>query len=438
MTARKKKAIHLLELTVENFKRLRFARLKIDKGGKLIRITGDNFSGKTSLLEAVDALTGGAKRVPAGAINDEAEEGARSRIEGRYSNGWTVERRFSAKAPKGYLKVVDPDGEEGNQGDLNGWSSGVSAAPMFFFKLPEADQHEILLGFAGADVKKNLDELADRAVTLRTARTPFNSEVQRAERSPEPVGDRPDPVDVSTEMARLDELRDVQDLRTDAAHEVAEAQESVENTANAICEMEEKLTNLKLNLEGYRNVLSQAEATQTKLPEDPTDEIQTIRARIDSAQACKELAREWESHDAVQSAAAKSRKEAAKLTRLIKETEHKRKELVAGLKTDVPGLSFNEDGVPLLLGRELHAASGGQKATFAADVAFARNNDLRVALIDEGDALDDAAIAAMAKRAEANDFIVLLCTLGREGAGEIIVEDGVALTEGEEAPEEGA
>ncbi|KKK71412.1 hypothetical protein LCGC14_2914200, partial [marine sediment metagenome] len=159
-----------------------------------------------------------------------------------------------------------------------------------------------------------------------------------------------------------------------------------------------------------------------------------IAIRIADAESTDAVAREWESYDAVQTEAAKAREEAAKLSKAITSTIDARRKLVAGLKTDVPGLSFDEEGVPLLLGRELHAASGSQRATFAADVAFARNPKLKMALIDEGEALDEKSVAALARRAKANDFIVVLCTLGKEGAGEIVVEDGVALSEGQVAP----
>ncbi len=456
MTARKKtEAIHLLDLTVENFRRLRFAQIKIEKGGKLIRVTGDNFAGKTAVLQAIASLTGGAKKVPKGAMNDEAPEGAPSRIKGRYSNGWTIERKFTTKSAKGYLTAVGPDGESGSQGDLDEWSSGVTADPLFFFSLPQEDQHEILLSFAGTGVKKKLDDLAVKEAALRAERTPFNSEVQKAERTREPDSDRRERLDISAELERLDELRAVQDERLEVERGVREASSAVVTAEETLSDCRKGLAEREEELAAARKTVKDAEAdvaqmadrvegaeerkvdamvADEELPEDPTEEIQAVRLRIADAESTDTVAREWESYDAVQAEAAEAREEAAKLSKAITSTIEARRKLVAGLKTNVPGLSFDEEGVPLLIGRELHAASGSQRATFAADVAFERNPDLKMVLIDEGEALDDKSIAALARRAKEKDFIVVLCTLGKEGAGEIVVDDGVALSEGQVAP----
>ncbi|KKK53404.1 hypothetical protein LCGC14_3095150, partial [marine sediment metagenome] len=77
----------------------------------------------------------------------------------------------------------------------------------FFFELPQEDQHEILLSFAGTGVKKKLEDLAVKEAALRAERTPFNSEVQKAERTREPDSDRRERVDISAELSRIDELR---------------------------------------------------------------------------------------------------------------------------------------------------------------------------------------------------------------------------------------
>ena len=86
--------IHLVRVQAESLHRLRFAQVELDPQGQLVRVTGKNGAGKSSLLRVIREGLGGAGEVLPEAINDESEDGTGSlRLE--LSNGYTIERRFT-------------------------------------------------------------------------------------------------------------------------------------------------------------------------------------------------------------------------------------------------------------------------------------------------------------------------------------------------------
>ena len=61
----KKDGIHVVGIEVENLHRIRVALVKLLPGGGLVRVTGKNRSGKTSLLTTIKEAFGGAGAVTA-------------------------------------------------------------------------------------------------------------------------------------------------------------------------------------------------------------------------------------------------------------------------------------------------------------------------------------------------------------------------------------
>jgi len=173
--------IRLLELTVQNFRGLRFAHVKLDDEGRLIPVSGKNKAGKSSLLDAILSLTHGAKETPDDPINDEAGEGEKSFVRGKYSNGFTVEERFTEKGR--YLTVISGDGGQYKQGTLNEWIDGISGDPIHLWNLKEDRLLEVLLKTSTEpDALGKLAEYADAEEQIRTRRTPHNSTIQKIQR----------------------------------------------------------------------------------------------------------------------------------------------------------------------------------------------------------------------------------------------------------------
>ena len=93
-------------------------------------------------------------------------------------------------------------------------------------------------------------------------------------------------------------------------------------------------------------------------------------------------------------------------------------------KLPVPELSFGDEDI-LLDNLPFDQASTARKIRVSTALLMALKPELRVLLIREGSLLDDAARAALEADAEANNFVVLLETVGDgDGAGGITIVDG--------------
>lgn len=423
--------IYLLELVEENFRRLRFAHVQIEEGGRLLRVTGKNKQGKTSLLEGALALFRGTRQVPEEALNDDATKG---RLWGRFSNGFIIERRFTQAAPKGYLKIVGKDGGEHKQTLIDQWLGGSDADPMYLWALDPKKRRELLLRLAGEGVEAELQRLAAEAQRIEEVRKPFNSTVQRVNRLKPPEVEKPEPVDVADLMGRYQGLQKAAREIEDHSRELAQARNAHEQAQLAVKEAEATLARLRGVLDEQAQRL--ADLQEVDMGPDPSEELAQVREALNRADQDRDALAKWSAYEAELSAGEAAAEKAKELTAERDALLEERQKLVAGLDTGVPGLTFDAEGEPLIYGKPEAYLSGAQRVTFAADVCFASNPQLKLLLIDEGDALDDDSLAQLATRGAEKGFHVLVCTLGREGPGEIVVDDGVALSEGLEAPQE--
>ena len=82
--------IHVLAVHASNFHRLTFAEARVVPGVGLVRVTGKNGSGKTSLLRGIRSVLGGAKQVLPEALHEGTESGVYRIL---LSNGFVVERQ---------------------------------------------------------------------------------------------------------------------------------------------------------------------------------------------------------------------------------------------------------------------------------------------------------------------------------------------------------
>jgi len=120
--------IRLVSVEAENVRKLTTVAVRLDGEPGLFRVTGDNEEGKTTLLDIIAMLFGGAKAVKPDTIQM-GKDGAWCRAE--LSNGYSIEKRFTAAAPDGYLTVTTPDDAKPNapQTLLDGWCGLIASIP---------------------------------------------------------------------------------------------------------------------------------------------------------------------------------------------------------------------------------------------------------------------------------------------------------------------
>lgn len=476
---KKAEGITVIGVEAESFHRLRVAQVKVIPGQGLVRVTGKNGAGKTSLLRAVRAALGGAGEVLSESVVNEGSEDNTGQVRLQLSNGFTITRRFTEKSPKGVLTVVGPDGGKFGQGKLDEFVGPLSFDPIAFFELDSRRQREILLSIGSdPELPAKLDGLRKERAQKYEQRTPFIAKKRAASAIRQPDGERPEPVDVSGALARMGQLQAVERQRQDTIRanerrreqaqqtaraaiataageateaegrlegagrraaaailevehlerQLAEAREEVEKSKAAVVTAQLGMTEAMAALEALPTPESAAAAIpEEALPPDPTEEMEAIKVRIGEADVVRAAIEPWKAWDKAQLESKEASAEETRLTRLMDALEAQEKALIAAAGISVPGLSFAEDGSPLLNDRPLSVASGAERCRLAVAVAMAADPQLRICLLDEeANGLDLEGLQALDTLAKEHGFQVWACRIGLEGRGEIEVVDGVA------------
>jgi hypothetical protein len=433
--------IRIVGVSVANYRRLTFAQVKLEKGVGLVKVTGPNAAGKTSLLRAIRDTLGGPKGMvaPEQAVQDGADEASTSL---ELSNGFTVERAYSAEHPKGVLVVRGPDGGRYGQTQLSEWLGPLAFDPLSFFALDAAKQADTLLKLGtDPDLPAKLATLRAQRKEAYDNRTPHIVAQRAARAVPRPEGERPDPVDTSREMANLADLQGRQGHLEQAQRDVDEIKRRIEagrlvvaNLEADVAELEKKLAEARATAEAGRAKLARLEQDLDRKAEalcsmsDYSEAIRAVQSHIADAQAINEQLKPWDRWDKAQQDYEEATSQYALLTEEIEGYDRAKAALLANSGIDIPGLSFDDEGAPLLNGLPLAAASGKERIDLAVAVAFKANPRLRIALLDEANDLDLPALERLDQLAKQHRFQLWCVRIGLEGAGEIVVEDGFART----------
>jgi len=424
-------AIHIVKIEVRNSHRLSVAQCDFIPGKGLVVVTGLNASGKTALLQSAKGAIGGGKQVLPRTLKD-GEQSGYTMVE--LDNGYVITKKFSETHPKGVLTVVSPEGGKFGQSKINEWLGDASFDLLAILDLKPADLRDVLLSIAtDPDLPKNLAALkADRQATY-DQRTPHISRAQVATRIQKPDGDRPEAVDVSAEMERLQELqakqaerKGKQDALVDLAAEVTYHNLLVEDALQQIARLQGIIGEEEARAEEAETVLAEAQVELNGLP-DPAEDLLQVSARLSDANDINDQLEPWKTWDTAKADAEDAQISIDNLTEKIADIDAAQQQLLQHSGIPVENLSFAEDGEPLLNGLPIAVASGRERIDMAVNIAFAVDPDLRVCFLDEeGNSLDNDSLERLHQRAIAKDFQIFIARISKEGGGEIVVEDGVA------------
>ena len=132
--------MRIIKLTAENIKKLK--AIEITPKGDVVRITGKNGAGKSSVLDAILYALGGQKAIPDKPIR-EGQRKARVTLDlGEY----TVERRFG-KSSQVYVTAKDGSAIRSPQQLLESIAEKVSFDPASFERLHHGQQAALLYPF---------------------------------------------------------------------------------------------------------------------------------------------------------------------------------------------------------------------------------------------------------------------------------------------------
>ena len=360
----------------------------------------------------------------------------------KLSNGFTIERQFTEKNPKGYLRVTGPDDGVHAQKKLTGWIGQGSFDPLAFFSLSPGDKRDALFSVASdPDLPGKLTNLRELQKETYDSRTPWivkKRELNRILESP-PEGEAPELVDTKGTLERLqvlqeqkaehetlqNRLREAQSRKSNSIKELEQRAEYVERKKSELKLAEESLEiedkHCRQRQEDVRNLEDLCEKSV-----DPQTFIEKAQKHLASATEIMEAREPWERHAKAAAETEKVDKTEKEITATLKGLRDREAQLLNEAGIPVDGIGFDEQGFPQLNGRSLEVASGRERIEVAVAVALASDPEIRVCLVDEANDLDLDALKELDKLAKHHGFQIFVVRIGLEGSGEIVVEDGIA------------
>lgn len=420
--------MHIIHLEAEAFKRLRAVRISPNETG-LVKITGRNAQGKSSVLDAIMAALGGKRNAP----DKPVRKGAQSaEIRLTLSDGVSnllVRRRFTAGGSSSI--EVTPDGGQpiaSPQEALNRLLGALSFDPLAFTRMEPRNQVEALKSIAGlSDRFETLErEKADVAARLTQARR--DEKQAEAVLAATPLVPGPDAE--SSVGALLAELN----AATEKASEIRRAREwlgtmrkSLARNADEIASVESQIKALNDRLsvlhDAGRQMQAQIDGNAARVEAMQEPDTTGIRDRINSIESDNAAARKRVAHREADKRRKAAEDDVRRLSRQAEEISIAKADMLADANLPVKGLGFDEAGVTLN-GLPFAQASQAERLRASFAIAMATKPTVRVALIHDGSCLDADGLRLLAEIAGEYDAQVWVELVSDGQNVGIVIEDG--------------
>lgn len=425
----------LAHLKVENYKAIEL--VEVDLAGNVITVTGQNDSGKSSLIDSIAYLFGGKAFKPERPIRNGAEF---AQILGRLDNGITLKRRVTET--KDTLTIESSDGARfpSPQTVADKMFNPISFDPDSFSRLTSKEQAALLRKLTGLNTAV-LDAKRKDITAMITAATAAKKtcEAQREQVAklppppPEEIPDHADIAEIASEIARHGALKRANDAKR---RDAAEARASVGRLEADIAKIESTLAGLKDRLAKNSEIADRLTEEERKLEDPPTTDLD---ARLTEAKEHNKKVewmlaqkREYERIiDLQRQADLRIGEQVQKITDL-KEQQQKiddeKAEMLAKANMPVPGMTVEEDdvlidGVPY---SQISASEQIKIGFIMSQAAKIKDSDkeVRICLIKDGDRLDDNKRKLIHEMAIAKDVMILEERVARDGIVGIHLEHG--------------
>lgn len=410
----------IISLTAERFKRLSVVNITPD--GNLVQITGKNGNGKTSVLDAIEAVLGGAAHVPGEPISKGHAKGKITITLGDGKTQLIAERRFTEKNKNGYLEVKAADGavyKKDAQAMLTDLLGAIGFDPLEFMRMKPAAQMELLRSTVKLEV--DIDQLDKDRAAYYADRTAVGRQLDAAQAKLDGIIVAPNLPDEAPDVSALvQELTDIGTFNSEVAG-IEQAYQAADVN---------RLNNLD-NIDKLKKMLADAEAL-LKRQDEGIAERQPIPARKDAAKLQEQISQarligeeiaRRDQHERAQAEVTTFTNERAELTKKIEDIDTQKANALANAKMPIEGLSF-EGGVISFNGVPFDQASGAEKLRVSAAIGAALNPKLRVLLCRDGSLLDSDSLKILAEFADTNDMQIFLERVEESGEVGIVMEDG--------------
>jgi energy-coupling factor transporter ATP-binding protein EcfA2 len=435
--------MHILEMYIENIKRVKFAHIK--PKNNLVIVAGKNGQGKSSVLDAVAWALTGTSTVPRYPIR----KGQRTGSVKVNIGDFVVTRYFThvdeEKSEKGltYITKLVVTGKRGEafpspQVLLDKLLGHIGFDPMAFMRKNDQDQLDELRALVTFDV--DIDAMEREQDQDYTARRDAGKVAEalksRVAAMAVPATDLPaQAIDVDALTLKLQNASNHNSVVAAQKMKKARLEEDAKTHAQQAVQRREQAAELQrqaalLEREAKKCVeaggQALAEAKMVKIGEEiDTAEVAAeltkasqTNAEIQRAANYRQLVKDQEAADEAWEAIDKRMK--------LRETE--RDAAIARAKMPIENLSI-KNGEVVYDGFPLNQASNAAQIRVSMAIGMAANPKLRVLCVRDGSLMDADSLELVDELAKANKFQVLIERVETDGNVSVVMEDGSASGE---------
>ena len=394
----------IVSLSIDNFLRIKAVQIKPD--GSLVQITGRNNAGKSSILNAIQAVLGGRGAEPDEPIRRGADV---ARVAVVIDDKYLVEKVWDNGQSK--LKVTSPDGKKkyaSPQTLLNELYADIGFDPLAFTRAKPSAQAETLRKLAGLD----FTEIDASFQAVYDDRTDVNRQIKTlvAQLKDMPEVEAPDR---EIDLAAL--AKDLADGQAD--HERYRQNDAMLKLTKAnIARLEAELL----------EVTRQSGALQLKLVTPPASDLERLEAAIGEAEQTNRLVRQRQARRAKDIELGEAERESESYTDTLDTLRADRRLMIEAAEMPLDGLGFDDDGLITYNGIPFSQASQSEQLRISTAIGM-KLNPGGVILIRDGSLLDTEHLAMLEEMtAKAGACVWLERVTDGEQVG-IVIEDGAVV-----------
>lgn len=436
----------IIKLISENVQKLK--AIEIVPEGNVIKITGANEQGKSTVLNSIWYAIGGNKCIPDQPIRL-GETKASITVD---LGDMIVTRKFTPSGST--LEVKNPQGLKypKPQDMLDKLIGKFSFDPLAFAKANKKDQVNTLLGIvdiqvdaeklgslAGVVVAEGgnpLDTLNNVYKAVYEGRTVANRDRDRIKANYESKAGA-----VETEAVSISELVTEKD-KLHAENKMNDQKRSLlESKLKDVRKMQTSISDRTANIADLKEELAEKEREQVAANlaftafNTETDsfivdvnaledkDLTDVNTRISNADETNINAQKWDAFKDVKADYEKAQEDSDTYTSRLEAVKNYKNDLMLAAKFPIEGLDFKNGGV-FYQGLPFDQASSAQSLTVSLSIAMAINPELRVIRVNDGSLLDKKHMAIIEQMAREQDFQVWIEEVEESGTVGIYIEEG--------------
>ena len=415
-------AVKINSLELENVKRIKAVQLEPSKDGLTI-IGGNNRQGKTSVLDSIAWALGGNRYKPTNPKNNDSVVDPYLKV--TLSNGLIVER----KGKNADLKVTDPNGEKAGQQLLDSFISQFALDVPKFMEASNLEKGRMLLGLVGLEEEfQELLNQEQRAYNeryeigrIKVQKQKYADELIEHEDVPKEKISAVDLIKQQQEiLARNGENQKNRDKLSSLIKEQERDQETYKNIEEKIKELEDKKSQLLLNLTNRGEAIINAKKTVEQLQDESTEEIVSS---INNIEAINKKIDENLNKYRAQEEANDYKSQYDDLSEKLSSIRDKKLSLLKNANLPLNGLSI-EDGELTFNGQKWDGMSGSEQLVVATSIVKALNPACGFVLMDKLEQLDLDTLKDFGNWLEKQELQVIATRVSKGEECSVVINDG--------------